>query len=201
MSPDKAPPPPGIGGRFGKAGAFAALVSLVGLGAAAIIVPETQRWEGREYVAYRDVAGILTICDGDTQDVRQGQRADDVECDTRLARQLVAHAKPVLRCVPDLGKDERRQQLAASVILAYNIGPTGFCGSTVARRFNAGDWRGGCEAFLPWNKSTVSAAEAGRLKARGESCTRRADGRWLCTIKGLSNRRAAERKICLTGAL
>lgn len=166
-------------GRFGKAGPFAALIALVGAVTAIIVVPETQKWEGREHVAYRDIAGILTICDGDTANVRAGQRASDAECDTRLAQQLVAHAKPVLRCVPALANPARQQQLAASVVLAYNIGPTSYCRSTAARRFNAGDWRGGCDAFLSWNKARVK----GRLVA----------------VRGLTNRRNAERKICLTG--
>jgi len=199
MSPDKAPPPqPVETGRFGKAGTFAALFAVIGA-ATAIVVPETQRWEGREYVAYRDIANVLTICDGDTTNVRAGQRADDAECDSRLAKGLVAHAKPVMRCVPGLAAPERLQQRAASVVLAYNIGPTGYCGSSIARRFNAGDWRGGCDAILLWNKARVPANQVERYRKRGEVCTRQPDGRWLCTVRGLTNRREAERKICLTG--
>lgn len=169
--------PPPATSRFGKAGPFAALVALIGAGTAALVVPETQKWEGREYVAYRDVAGILTICDGDTANVRPGQRASAGECDARLARQLVAHARPVLACVPALGNPVRRNQLAASVVLAYNIGPSAFCRSTAARRFNAGNWRGGCDAFLAWNKARV----------RGQ----------LVAVRGLTNRRNAERQLCL----
>jgi len=69
----------------------------------------------------------------------------------------------------------REQQLIASVSLAYNIGTGGFCRSTAARRFNAGNWRGGCDAFLMWN---------------------RAGGR---VVRGLTLRRQRERAICLTG--
>jgi lysozyme len=69
----------------------------------------------------------------------------------------------------------RPNQLAAATILAFNIGTAAFCRSSVARRWNAGDWRGGCEAFLMW----VHAG--GRV------------------VPGLINRRKAERAICLRG--
>jgi lysozyme len=53
-----------------------------------------------------------------------------------------------MQCVP--GLKDRPNQLAASVSLAYNIGTAAFCRSTVARRFNADQWRAGCDAFLAW---------------------------------------------------
>lgn len=129
---------------------------------------------GPQYLrAYADIVGVWTICDGDTKDVRAGMVETEAGCTARLERQLVAHAAPVLRCVPGLkGRDN---QLVASVSLAYNIGTAGFCRSTAARRFNAGDWRGGCDAFLMWDK---------------------AGGR---PVRGLSLRRQRERALCLKG--
>jgi lysozyme len=129
---------------------------------------------GPEYLrAYADVVGVWTICDGDTTNVRPGMVETRAGCTARLERQLVAHAEGVLRCVPALrGRDN---QLVASVSLAYNIGVSAFCRSTVARRFNAGDWRGGCDAFLMW---------------------RFAGGR---EIRGLVLRRQRERALCLKG--
>ena len=44
---------------------------------------------------------------------------------------------------------------SAATRLSFNIGVVAFCRSTAARRFNAGDWRGGCDAFLAWNKARV----------------------------------------------
>lgn len=125
--------------------------------------------------AYADIVGVWTICDGDTKGVRAGMVETEAGCTARLERQLVAHAKPVLACVPGLGWKNRQNQLIASVSLAYNIGTGGFCRSTVARRFNAGDWRGGCDAMLMWNK---------------------AGGR---EVRGLTLRRQRERALCLKG--
>ena len=171
------------------------LVALVGAGAAialATMVPkdesgrkvdatvtpqgelQVRHVRGPQYLtAYADIVGVWTICDGDTKGVRAGMVETEAGCRDRLERQLVAHAAPVLRCVPGLrGRDN---QLVASVSLAYNIGTAGFCRSTAARRFNAGDWQGGCDAFLRWNK---------------------AGGR---EVRGLTLRRQRERALCLRG--
>lgn len=137
---------------------------------------QVQHVSGRQYLrAYADIVGVWTICDGDTKGVRPGMVETEAGCVKRLERQLVAHAKPVLECVPALGRRGRENQLVASVSLAYNIGTAGFCRSTAARRFNAGDWRGGCDAFLMWN---------------------RAGGR---VVRGLQLRRERERALCLKG--
>jgi lysozyme len=171
------------------------LVALVGAGAAillATLIPHDESGrtveatvtddgrllvdhiKGPQYLkAYADIVGVWTICDGDTKGVRAGMVETEAGCTARLERQLIAHAAPVLKCVPGLkGRDS---QLVASVSLAYNIGTGGFCKSTVARRFNAGDWRGGCDAMLMWNK---------------------AGGR---EVRGLTLRRQRERALCLKG--
>lgn len=152
------------------------LITAVGLACALILSPLVSKWEsgGKQHLtAYRDIVGVWTICDGDTADVRPGMIETAEGCRDRLERQLVAHAEPVLRCTP--GLRDRPDQLAAAVSLAYNIGTGAYCGSTVARRFNAGDLRGGCDAFLLW------------VKAGGR------------TVQGLVNRRRDERAICLRG--
>jgi lysozyme len=131
---------------------------------------------GKQYLrAYLDIVDVPTICDGDTLGVRPGMVETEAGCTKRLERQLIAHAKPVLQCAPALGRSGRENQLVASVSLAYNIGTGGFCRSTAARRFNADDWRGGCNAFLMWDKA------GGRV------------------VRGLTLRRKRERALCLKG--
>lgn len=152
------------------------LIAVIGVGAALIVSPLVAKWEsgGKQHLtAYRDIVGIWTICDGDTNNVRPGMVETEQGCRDRLEAQLVAHAEPVLRCTP--GLRARPDQLAAAVSLAYNIGTGAYCGSTVARRFNAGDLRGGCDAFLMWTKA------GGRV------------------VQGLLNRRRDERAVCLRG--
>lgn len=155
------------------AGGKGALALIIGAAAALAVQLLVPQFEGKKNTPYIDVANVPTVCFGDTEHVVMGQRQSDAQCLARLERQLIAHAGPVLACTPGLrGRDG---PTVAAVSLAYNIGTGAYCRSTVARRFNAGDWRGGCDAMLAWN---------------------RAGGR---VVRGLVRRREAERAICLGG--
>lgn len=125
--------------------------------------------------AYRDIVGVLTICDGDTANVRPGMVETREGCQRRLEEQLIAHAEPVMACIPTLREPGRDYQRWAAVSLAFNVGVAAACKSTMARRFLARDWRGGCDAILMWN---------------------RAGGK---VVRGLALRRERERAICVTG--
>lgn len=151
------------------------LASIIGVVAAGVLYVSIPEDEGTRYKAYRDIVGVWTICQGDTKDVRPGQVATKAECQARLERQLIAHAEPVMQCTPELRKKGRDYQRAAAVSLAYNIGVNAYCRSTVDRRFDAGNIRGACDAFLMW------------VKAGGK------------TVRGLVLRRQRERAICLRG--
>ena len=148
------------------------LAALVGTAAAGALVATVGAWEGKSNVPYRDVVGVLTWCYGETQG-RPQARYTDAECKAMLEDRLADYAGPVLQRNPELrGNDP---QLVAASSLAYNLGAANSRRSSVARLFSAGRWREACDAFLQWN---------------------RAGGR---VIKGLDNRRRAERAICLRG--
>lgn len=133
---------------------------------------------GPEYRrAYRDVVGVWTICDGLTRGVRAGQVETREGCARRLEAELVMTAEAMMACVPTLREPGRDYQRWAIVSLAYNAGTPAICRSTVAKRFRARDWRGGCDAFLMWVKA----------------------GRPLRVVRGLQLRRQREREICLRG--
>lgn len=149
------------------------LAAIVGAVAAGILYAVVPQFEGTVNVGYLDIAGVATKCSGDTTDVIVGHRYTDAECRESLETQLIAHAGPVLECVPQL--EGHPYQLAASVSLAYNIGVAAFCQSTVAARFRAGDWPAACRAFEMWNRA------GGRI------------------VPGLARRRAEERALCETG--
>lgn len=150
--------------RLKKSGALmAAAVALVGT------------WEGVRTVAYRDIVGIPTVCFGETRGVKMGDRYTLDECRTMLGDGLVEFEQGMRACLknPDAIPDK---PYVTFLSLSYNIGTRAFCGSTVARRANAGDIRGACDAIPMWNKA------GGRV------------------VNGLVNRRAEERQICLEGA-
>jgi lysozyme len=161
--------------RTGNKKPLPPLVALVGTIAASVLLVTIPKDEGTEYRAYKDIVSTWTVCSGDTANVRPGMVETPEGCRKRLEHQLIAHAEPVLKCVPWLAAEGRDYPRAASVSLAYNIGTTAFCRSTAAKRFNAGDWRGGCDAFLMWTK------------AGGKE------------VRGLRLRRERERALCLRG--
>lgn len=149
----------------------ATLAALMGTMFAASLTAGLTQWEGKRNVGYLDIVGVPTACMGDTNDVIVGKFYGDAECHDRLERQAIVHVREVQRCTPAI----RGDQLVAAGLLAYNIGGSAYCRSTVARRFNAGAIRSACDAFRMW---------------------RMAGGR---VIRGLVNRREFERAICLRG--
>jgi lysozyme len=157
------------------------LAAVVGSLAATSLFASVPKEEGTEYKAYRDIAGIWTVCNGDTKDVHPGLIETPEGCRQRLEAQLIAHAKPVMACTPALSETGRDYQRAAAVSLAYNIGVAAYCRSSADRDFDTGQWRAGCDAFLLYSKARV----AGQLR----------------TVQGLLSRRQRERALCLTGVV
>lgn len=142
------------------------------IGAALLIAaPFIAGWEGKRNDPYRDIVGVWTVCFGETR--VNMRRYSDAECLNMLERETGDFANQVLQCTPSL--QSRPYQLAAATSLAYNVGVGAYCRSTADRQFDAGNWRGGCDAILRWNKA------GGRV------------------VQGLVNRRKAERQLCLTG--
>ncbi|WP_343726701.1 lysozyme [Burkholderia seminalis] len=156
------------------------LAGVVGAAAAALLFSMVPKFEGLELVARPDPIGIITACYGDTKGVRAGQRFTSDECRARLEQRLIEHAEPVLICTPVL--KGHTYQLAAAVSFAYNVGAGAYCGSTTAKRFNAGDWKGACRA--------INEADNGRPQ-------------WVTAggrvLPGLVKRRAEERALCERG--
>jgi lysozyme len=147
------------------------------LGAAALATATVVKWEGWALSAYPDIGRVWTICAGDTDGVKPGQKATDLECESRLGRAAVRIGFEIAPCLPhDLPIETR----AAFISAAYNIGPGAFCGSSMSRQARAGDLAGACRALDLWNK-------AGR------------DGGALVVIRGLTLRRSDERRLCEAG--
>lgn len=129
--------------------AIAGSASAIALAVTYLIQP----WEGRELVAYRDLVGKWTICDGDTENVRPGQIATKAECDKRTWERVVKFYAPKVAACIATWPDAPMSWQATAISLAYNIGPQTVCNSTAARRAHARDWRGSCEAFTWYNRA------------------------------------------------
>ncbi|OJA47844.1 glycoside hydrolase family protein [Burkholderia ubonensis] len=102
---------------------------------------------------------------------------EGLELVARLEQRLIEHAEPVLKCTPVL--KGHTYQLAAAVSFAYNVGAGAYCGSTTAKRFSAGDWKGACRAMNEADNGRPQWVTAG--------------GR---VLPGLVKRRAEERALC-----
>jgi len=134
-----------------------------------------KRWEGCELKAYKDSVGVWTIGYGLTSaagivPVKEGMVITQQQADDYLARALGQYESAVVRAIK---RPPTQAQFDAMVSLCYNIGTGAFAGSTLVRRFNAGDIAGAADAFLMWNKA-------------GDK-----------ELKGLTNRRKDERAFFL----
>jgi lysozyme len=178
--------PPRAGGTL--AGVVGSVVALLLVQA----IPEVESGSRPQLKAYRDIAGVWTICDGDTADVKPGMVETPAGCHVRLDTRLTREFAPaVLKRAPALKGHE--WPLAAATVFAFNVGVAGWNSSTAATRFAAGDFAGGCAALGPYfvviDAKGKQATVPGWIKAGGK------------VSQGLINRRTAERTLCLTGKL
>lgn len=148
-----------------KAGAgFALLLSLL-LG-----------FEGVRQVAYRDVAGVPTICVGHTEGVRMGMTATEQMCRDLLSDDAYTFWEAVDGAVKS---DMSPWQWAAWTSFAFNMGVGAFNGSTLLRLANEGKIEAACRELPKWNKA------------------KRGPGGPKVPLRGLTKRRSVEMFTCL----
>lgn len=172
---------------------------LTAIGATAVIAVSggvlVGPWENRENHAYKDMVGIVSICYGETKDVKMGDYRTDEQCDESLAKELESYNKAMKRYIKVPLKPYEE---VAYTSLVWNIGETAFKNSkSVLQRLNSGDHEGACKGILDWNKATFSVKGAQTQIRNGEKCTAKLDGNMSCTVKGLTNRRTQEYKTCV----
>ncbi len=99
--------------------------------------------------AYRCPAGIWTIGYGHTgPEVHRGLEITQQAAETLLQSDLIVVDAMVARACPVATDDQH----AAMVSLAYNIGPSSFARSSVARLHNVRKYAEAAQAFALWNK-------------------------------------------------
>ncbi len=124
----------GIGALVLSAVAFGALVLREGYSDRAII----------------PVAGdVPTVGFGTTEGVRMGDTITPPKAVQRALQDVAKYEGALKQCVT---APLHQYEYDAFVSLAYNIGPTAFCGSTLVRVLNAGDYEGACRQILRWNR-------------------------------------------------
>ena len=118
------------------------------LSASALVAIVTH--EGYSDTAIIPVPGdVPTIGFGTTEGVKPG---DHITPPKALARALTDVQKfegALKRCVT---VPLHQYEYDAYVSLAYNIGPTAFCNSTLVKRLNEQDYATACQQILNWDK-------------------------------------------------
>lgn len=127
-------------------------------------------WEGKENHAYRDIVGVATICFGETKGVKMGDYRTDEQCEESLVSELTAYNKAMKKHVK---VELKPYEEVAYTSFVWNVGETNFKNSTLLKKLNSGDRVGACNELPRWNK-------AGGV-----------------VVKGLTNRRLHEQKVCL----
>lgn len=141
------------------------------IAAAAFVAP----WEGERTEAYLDRIAkppVWTVCYGETKGVKQGDRYTSAQCSDMLVKSLAGYHTALSRCIPGLPQQPQGVQVALTS-WTYNVGQGAACSSTLAKMANAGNWQGACNQLPRWNKA------GGKV------------------VRGLTNRRLAEQKLCL----
>lgn len=123
---------------------IAALAGATMLGGA--ITEVVQHNEGLSLTAYKDSAGVPTICYGETKGVKMGQRATLSACQKQLIESAGEHAK----ALDGLPMQLSDVALVGSIDFIYNVGVAGFNSSAVKRHLKRLDYAAAGEAVLNW---------------------------------------------------
>lgn len=145
-------------------------------GIAGLAVALVTSFEGVRTVAYYDPPNIPTICYGETRGVKITDTATLDQCKAMLNQSLDGFSAAIDKCLPP---NLPEPIYVAFLSAAYNIGAPALCGSSMAKRANAGDLKGACEALLMWDKTTIGGVRV--------------------ALPGLTKRRTAERDLCIKG--
>lgn len=147
-----------------------------------LAAPVVTLWEGRILRSYPDpVLGwrVPTACVGSTRDIKPDQTFTEAECDELLKADLRDTYDGMLKCIGDVPLPDH--ELAAYLSLAFNVGPSRFCQSSIPGKLKSNDHAAAC--------ATISLYRF----VGGKDCALPEFSR-VCG--GIVRRRAAERALC-----
>lgn len=158
------------------------LIAMLALSAAGLVGIAVN--EGYTSKAVPDVVkgvAVPTIGFGTTGGVKMGDTTTPVAALQRKLTDVQNFEGSIKQCVK---VPLHQHEYDAFVDLAYNIGPAAFCGSTVVKKANSGDYSGACDAILKWHfVGSVDCSAPGNK-----------------TCPGLWARRQQTRSLCLGNA-
>lgn len=108
---------------------------------------------------------VPTIGFGDTEGVRMTDTTTPPKALGRLLSTVQKYEGALKRCVK---VPLHQYEYDAYVNLAFNIGPSAFCSSTLVHRLNAADYAGACDAILMWKMvGSVDCSAPGNKSCSG----------------------------------
>lgn len=144
-------------------------IAAAAAGVIALATMVVKPWEGVSLTPYTDIVGVRTVCYGETH--APMRKYTLAECDELLQSDLGRRLADLGKCIH---QPLRENEWAALLSWSYNVGTAAACKSTLVRKVNAGAGPAEfCPELLRWN---------------------RAGGR---EVRGLTNRRKAEYRLCL----
>lgn len=108
---------------------------------------------------------VPTIGFGTTGGVKLGDRTTPPKALARALTDVSKFEGAVKKCVH---VPLHQYEYDAYIDLAYNIGQTNFCGSTLVEKLNAGDYAGACAEISRWVKQPQLAGRRERERAQCE---------------------------------
>ena len=106
--------------------------------------------EGYRGEAYKDAVGVPTVGYGETKGVTMKSKTTPDRALVQLLSSANRHADDIRQCI---SIPLYQHEFDAYVSLAYNIGAKNFCGSTLVKKLNAGDYTGACEQIRRWDRA------------------------------------------------
>lgn len=105
-------------------------------------------YEGYSDTAYIPVPGdVPTIGFGSTEGVKLGDTITPEKAIERAYRDIQKTESAIHKCVHVPLSDN---EYSSFVSLAYNIGTSAFCSSTLVKKLNARDYKGACAEIKRW---------------------------------------------------
>jgi lysozyme len=107
----------------------------------------------------------LTIGFGTTEGVKPGDTITPPKAVARALQDVAKYEGAVKQCVK---VPLHQYEYDSFLSLAYNIGPGAFCGSTLVRVLNAGDYAEACRQILRWDRAQGRQVRGLTLRRQSE---------------------------------
>lgn len=164
--------------------------------AAASLMGFLGRWEGEnQLTVYADklAHGLPTVCKGLTRHITTtpivvGEKWSVEKCEAEERKAVIKVQRSLLQC---FRIEPPQSVLNMATSHAWNFGASATCGSSAMSAWNAEQWALGCRrlALADDDRPIWSYVKTGRKLA---------NGKWeMKFVKGLANRRQAERAVCM----